>query len=87
MANVYLQLSAVLSHSRTVSDMADEDVGHAGDLSQSVTDDNKRLQEMLHSALRREAEALRRVKHLSDLLSEYRQTNSGTPSSVQECKI
>ena len=45
-----------------------------------VAEDNKRLQEMLHAALRREAEALRRVKHLSELLTECR-AGSGTPSS------
>lgn len=48
-----------------------------------LAEDNKRLQEMLHAALRREAEALRRVKHLSELLSACR-VNCGTPSSGPE---
>ena len=52
--------------------------------SDALADDNKRLQDMLHSALRREADALRRVKHLSDLLSECRVS---TPSSGQDCKL
>lgn len=50
----------------------------------ALAEDNKRLQDMLHSALRREAEALRRVKHLSELLSECRVANSGTSSSEPE---
>ena len=49
----------------------------------ALAEDNKRLQDMLHAALRREAEALRRVKHLSELLSECR-VNCGTPSSGPE---
>lgn len=53
----------------------------------ALAEDNKRLQEMLHSALRREAEALRRVKHLSDLLSECRVASSGTPSSGPERRL
>ena len=59
----------------------------SGSLSQgadALAEDNKRLQEMLHSALSREAEALKRVKHLSELLSECRAANSGTPSSGPE---
>ena len=48
---------------------------------EDLREDNKRLQEMLHAALRREAEALRRVKHLSELLAEYRVNGSRTPSS------
>ena len=53
-----------------------------------LAEDNKRLQEMLHAALRREAEALRRVKHLSELLAEYRGVGSGsrTPSSGPDRK-
>ena len=47
---------------------------------EDLAEDNKRLQEMLHAALRREAEALRRVKHLSELLGECR-VASRTPSS------
>ena len=50
----------------------------------ALAEDNKRLQDMLHSALRREAEALRRVKHLSELLGECRITNSRTSSSDPE---
>lgn len=50
----------------------------------ALAEDNKRLQDMLHSALRREAEALRRVKHLSELLSECGVANSGTSSSEPE---
>lgn len=50
----------------------------------ALAEDNKRLQEMLHSALRREAEALRQVKHLSELLSECRVAYSRTPSSGPE---
>jgi hypothetical protein len=53
----------------------------------ALAEDNKRLQEMLHSALRREAEALRRVKHLSDLLSECRVASCGTPSSGPERRL
>ena len=53
----------------------------------ALAEDNKRLQEMLHSALRREAEALRRVKHLSNLLSECRVASSGTPSSGPERRL
>ena len=51
-----------------------------------LAEDNKRLQEMLHAALRREAEALRRVKHLSELLAEYRAVGSRTPSSGPDRK-
>jgi hypothetical protein len=47
----------------------------------ALSEDNKRLQEMLQSALRREAEALRRVRHLSELLAECRMAGSRTPSS------
>lgn len=36
--------------------------------------DNRRLQELLHQALRREAEALRKLKHLSLQLAEFRAT-------------
>ena len=70
--------------------MATGEVALTESLSQGadgLAEDNKHLQEMLHSALRREAEALRRVKHLSDLLSECRLANSGTPSSGQERKF
>lgn len=52
----------------------------------ALAEDNKRLQEMLHAALRREAEALRRVKHLSELLGECR-VNCGTPSSGPERRL
>ena len=59
------------------TEFASEDAG-------ALAEDNKRLQEMLHSALRREAEALRRVKHLSELLSECR---ARTPSSGPELGV
>ena len=51
-----------------------------------LAEDNKRLQEMLHSALRREAEALRRVKHLSAMLAALGCEDGNAPScSKAEC--
>lgn len=44
--------------------------------------DNRRLQELLHQALRREAEALRKLKHLSLQLAEFRAT-CRTPTPVE----
>ena len=44
--------------------------------------DNRRLQDLLHQTLRREAEALRKLKHLSLQLAELRAAGR-TPTPVQ----
>ena len=45
--------------------------------------DNRRLQDLLHQALRREAEALRKLKHLSLQLAELRATcRTPTPFEI-----
>lgn len=53
--------------------------GPAGAM-QGLLEDNRRLQEMLHLALRRETEALRKLKHLSEQLTEVRQSTSSCSS-------
>lgn len=76
-----LSPSFVMAESETSRDSETESKSQNAS---ALAEDNKRLQDMLHSALRREAEALRRVKHLSELLSECRVTNSRTSSSEPE---
>lgn len=67
--------------------MSGRGVSDGTKLADDLAEDNKRLQEMLHAALRREAEALRRVKHLSELLAECQLTGSVSPSSGTERKL
>ena len=43
--------------------------------------ENRRLQELLHQALRREAEALRKLKHLNETLLAGGDPACGTPTS------
>lgn len=74
---------ATILHTSHSAQMAGGEMSCLSQNADALADDNRRLQDMLHSALRREAEALRRVKHLSDLLSECRVR---TPSSGQDCK-
>lgn len=74
-------MAEVMASGETSRDSETESISQSAS---ALADDNKRLQDMLHSALRREAEALRRVKHLSELLSECRVANSGTSSSEPE---
>lgn len=74
-------MAEVIASGETSRDSETESISQSAS---ALAEDNKRLQDMLHSALRREAEALRRVKHLSELLSECRVANSGTSSSEPE---
>ncbi len=56
-----------------------------GDRGQAVDDlafNNRRLQDMLHQALRREAEALRRLKHLSEQFSAANHRRTPSPAAV-----